>query len=379
MRIKDNFIIELTSLLILISVFNNIEGLGIIRIITISALMFIGTFSLILKLFKGRKIYLRFFLTYSLFLTFYFAGVLIYPEVSSIKTFLQGVGLINFFVSFSLLDYSACKFRIMRVGIIFYIISFFLLKINVLNYTRFWRMYTLFPFLMTYFLVLYYIKEHKKKYIFMGIILILMLFQFNSRSVILMVLTAVFVYLSWNKIIKSKSRYVIFLLLIFISVFLFMNIYINWFSNPNSITMKIQEFSQKAFGKNLYSGRQKLWINVLDKIKDNLVWGYGTGVGGGALIEAGMSVHNLYLQLLVQNGILGLGSFLILLISIWMMFWKSRIELLTRLSASFFIASIVHNTFELILLQNHMSMAFFQWFIFAIGISMGEEQVYSKR
>src|SRR5699024_1479582 len=129
-------------------------------------------------------------------------------------------------------------------------------------------------------------------------------------------------------------------------------------------------------GKNLHSGRSQMWLVVVNKINNRPLLGYGTGASAGSLIGLDISIHNLYLQLLIQNGFIGLASFLVLLLSIWMLFWKSKDRFITRVSAAFFIASIVHNTFELILLPNHMAMAFFQWFIFAIGASIG---TYNKK
>lgn len=369
---KYNIIIEFTTLFILIGCLNTLENMNVIKLLSVFMLMAIGTLLLFFKTFKTMKIMRRqliVLICYILFLMFYFIGVLVYPKLVSIKIFLQAFSLINFFLFFSEIDYSECKFIIMKVGISLYIGIFALMKFGVINYSKYWRMYILYPFLMLYFLVLLYKTEGKKIYVLMMATLVSIIFRTSSRSILLVALITVFVYMFWKRIIKNKFRYIAFLLLVFASIFLFMIIYVYWYSNPNSIVLIVNEFSRKVFGKNLYSGRQVLWSNVLVKIKDNLVWGYGTGVSGGALIESGISVHNLYLQLLVQNGILGLGSFLILLISIWMIFWKSRGHFLTRLSASFFIASIVHNTFELILLQNHMSMAFFQWFIFSIGAS----------
>jgi O-antigen ligase len=373
MYINNSLIIELTTFFLLLGIFNNIEGMGVIRIISIGTLMFFGNLFLIIKVIKDqkmRKSYIKVLISYIIFLGIYFIGFIIYPKLVSIKVFLQAFSLVNFFLFFSSIDYSSCRFKIMRIGITLYIIMFILIRTGVINYTKFWRMYILYPFLMMYFLVLLYKREHKKIYIALIIALALITIHIDSRAIMLIMIITALVYLFWNSITKNKTRYILFLILVYMSIFAFMNVYISWYISPSEISMAINRFSRKTFGKNLHSGRTQMWLIVLNEIDKSPLLGYGTGVSAGNLIGRDISIHNLYLQLLVQNGILGLTSFLILLFSIWMLFWKSKDRFITRLAASFFIASIIHNTFELILLQNHMGMAFLQWFIFAIGSSV---------
>lgn len=373
MYMDNNFIIELTTFFLLIGIFNNVDSTGIIRIISIGTLMFLSNFFLLTKVFRDqrmRKSHVKVLLSYLIFLGVYFIGFAIYPELASIKVFLQAFSLINFFLFFSSIDYSTCSFRTMKIGIILYIGFFILIRTGIMDYMKFWRAYILFPFLMIYFLVLLYEREHKKIYIALVGALALIIINIDSRAVMLIMFITVLVYMFWNAITKNKARYILFLLVVFISIFAFMSIYIGWYNNPSEISRTIDNFSKKTFRKNLHSGRTQMWIIALNEISKRPLLGYGTGASAGNLVGVEISIHNLYLQLLVQNGILGLISFLILLFSIWMLFWKSKDRFITRLSAAFFIASIVHNTFELILLQNHMAMAFFQWFIFAIGASV---------
>ncbi|MBO0602546.1 O-antigen ligase family protein [Sporosarcina sp. E16_3] len=189
----------------------------------------------------------------------------------------------------------------------------------------------------------------------------------DARSSLLSGLIAFFTYLSWRFLAESKIRFSLFILI----VLLFILALIFFYSQLPTWKhyLYFESIMLEYTGKSLMSGRQFLWGPILPVIGEHPWFGYGPGVQAGDVMFVNHSLHNLFLQITLQNGYLGLTLFLALLISIWMIFWGARKDRTVKLVGAFFIATLIHQTFEIALIQNQLSIGLMQWFIISIGIS----------
>ncbi|OMD21169.1 hypothetical protein BJP51_32180 [Paenibacillus odorifer] len=140
----------------------------------------------------------------------------------------------------------------------------------------------------------------------------------------------------------------------------------------------INNFVLEHTGKNLYSGRQIIWADLITVVKQNLWIGHGAGTLPSEVSNVRASSHSFYLQIALQTGILGLSSVLLLLLSVWRIMWHGRYDNRVRLSAAFFIGILYHQSFEVMLTQNNMAIALFQWLILAIGASYSYREQKKK-
>src|SRR5690606_34902915 len=123
------------------------------------------------------------------------------------------------------------------------------------------------------------------------------------------------------------------------------------------------------------SGRDILWKEITEAIKQKPLLGYGTGIQPSQVVGIDISSHNLYLQTALQNGFIGLFLLLLIFFVIWMAYFKSKKEYMTRLSASFFIGILIDQSFEVALTQNKMDNALMFWLIISVGISVSLNKV----
>lgn len=210
--------------------------------------------------------------------------------------------------------------------------------------------------------------------IFMGIAVI---FGSDTRSALFAGGLALLTHLSWNFISKNKLRFATFLLLIYVGLFSFIFLYPNlpkWRHFPY-----IENLMLQYTGKSLMSGRDAIWSQLLDKINDRPFLGYGPGTTPADITTIDISAHNLYMQIVLQNGYLGLIVFMVLMLAIWMSLFKNVHNKTVRLAGAFFTAIMVHQSFEITLIQNQLSIGLMQWFIIAVGISASLNGSYSEK
>ena len=123
----------------------------------------------------------------------------------------------------------------------------------------------------------------------------------------------------------------------------------------------------ELFGKNIDSSRSYLWNESLKILSD---WQYLLGMGTGKLPEVerykSSSFHNSYLQLLMQNGLLGLMVLMMLFRKLWNLVIRTQIDDIVYFAISIFIAIIIYNCFETTLFQNKTFLGITEWV--ALGI-----------
>ena len=132
----------------------------------------------------------------------------------------------------------------------------------------------------------------------------------------------------------------------------------------------LNEITGGVTGEGLFSGREILWLGLMDAIAKSPVIGYGPGATPGDFIPTDLSAHNSYLTITLQLGLLGLGTYLMLLSSIWRLFWNGRMDGRVRLAAAFFVAILLHQVFELVFIQDKIAFNLSQWLIVGIGVGV---------
>lgn len=145
------------------------------------------------------------------------------------------------------------------------------------------------------------------------------------------------------------------------------------FTQPSLLEM-LHEFSQiitDETGRPATSGREVIWPIILDAVSREMWFGLGAGTVLGDLVTTRLSAHSMYLQVLMQTGVVGLSSFLLVLFSLWRSARPRRQEgdktfriILT--SILFFV--VLHNAAETFLIQNALVIGIPAWICIGVGL-----------
>jgi len=227
--------------------------------------------------------------------------------------------------------------------------------------------------LFSLFFVLLARKLTRKRFFNLFVILaILVMIGSDTRSALFSGIVALTVYFLWGFISRHKLRFILFfwsiIVLLLSSIFLYPKLP-EW-----KYFVYFESLMLEYTGKSLMSGRNDIWIAILNALEGHPLLGFGLGASVREVTNFDASAHNLYLQIALQNGYLGLSIFILLLFLLWSAFWKKKEHIAVRLSASFFIAILVHQTFEISLTQYQLSIGLLQWFIIAVGLSFTFKQ-----
>jgi O-antigen ligase len=285
--------------------------------------------------------YLLFYsISFLMFLLFYLTGskVLIYP----------------------ILIISVLLYQLLMLGV-------FLFRISNLE----WNSIGILSFLLSYFSVITYKKCTKKIIkviaqitLMLNIILILVS---HSRTSLLALITVYLCYTFWG-LIKKRTT-LLTGIVIAISI-LFVNYYVSLFNTYQGIRLNymIREYT----GKNLFSGRQLLWKDAINEVL--YTNNYLMGMGNNTILDSAVKnlgyLHNSFVQIFYNSGIIGLILFVLFLLFVANRF-KNRNTIEKRVSFSYFIGIIIMQNFEGFLLHPFPNaISSFGWVI--LGIISGE-------
>lgn len=228
-------------------------------------------------------------------------------------------------------------------------------------------------FLYFDFLVLEFLNESKLKSkrnvfhsVFCCIAILFLVFITNARTSFLTFIFILFVYgfLSIVKL-KTKTLNILYWLFVFALV-LIISIYINihnfsWYNEMN-------QYSLELFGKNLDSSRPYLWSSELARLKNDFFIGLGTGILPQIERYSNASFHNTYIQLLMQNGLLGLICLIAYLYNLWESITCYIDTKLGKLLLAVLMGMLIYNCFEVTLLSNKIFVGIVQWYGLILGI-----------
>lgn len=177
----------------------------------------------------------------------------------------------------------------------------------------------------------------------------------KSRSIYLSIISYAFTYLLYNnfKNIK-KRRFFYFLLIILMVSFVYL------YSSQSVLLYRIDNIISHYSGKNFYSGRQQFWGNLLEEILRKPILGYGTSTTPFNLLDVSLSSHNLYLQVGIQAGIVGIGLLILFFYKLFFYFCESSTRE-GRIGAAILVSTMIHQIFEVSLTQNNLGLGLLVW------------------
>lgn len=201
-----------------------------------------------------------------------------------------------------------------------------------------------------------------------GLLFLIFVYSTGSRTALLSFLIILMAYIILNIVDFSKKTmnilYWVFVLMIFGVILFYINIHnFSWYYDVN-------EYSLQVFGKSLDSSRVHLWSTELMRLKGNWFLGVGTGILPQIERYAESSFHNTYIQVIIQNGIIGLLCLVFYLYIIWKTIVKYISTSMGKLLLSFLIGMIIYNCFEVTLLSNKIFLGIFQWYGLMLGINI---------
>lgn len=130
---------------------------------------------------------------------------------------------------------------------------------------------------------------------------------------------------------------------------------------------QLNVYSVAMFGKNIDSSRPNLWKHSIESLKWwQFVVGSGTGVLPNYLDKN--SFHNTYIQLLMQNGIIGIVTLIAVFKSLWDIIVTNQNRKIVLLMISVFMGIVVYNAFESTLLQNKVFLGLTEWIVLCMGV-----------
>lgn len=148
-----------------------------------------------------------------------------------------------------------------------------------------------------------------------------------------------------------------------------------WLSG-SAYAFRLDQFSLDFTGQSFFSGRNFVWPAFLKLFAEAPMLGHGFNealLSEKAMAEglsehyASLSAHNLYLMIGVQTGIVGLIAFALFVAAIWRSF-RQGLRRETGIVAAAFLAFLVHEMFEVTLVQSNVMCAWVLWIL--IGATM---------
>lgn len=295
-------------------------------------------------------------------------------QLSDLVNTSQLVMCVGFCIYLSFLNLNFEKMKILYLlTVMFVLIHFFIWVVS-----GFPRMFSsIYPnpnlvgpymFYSSYFLIMA-VKYSKTKvfpvlFLFIAIILTV---ASDSRSILVSIFATILMYFSWKWITKSVILRVITFGVLILASLVFIYIYPHL--PEYRFYLPLEHWMLSHTGKSIMSGRNDIWILLIDMVNQNPYFGYGMSTVSSDLINVDKSAHNLYLNTLVQIGYIGFACLVILMFVIWMKLTSSNNDFIVRLSGAFMVGILVHENFEITLFQNQLSIGMLQWMILGIGLS----------
>ena len=212
-------------------------------------------------------------------------------------------------------------------------------------------------------------KRKRKNYSMLTIIAsAAILFSFSRASWVgLIIVFITYMYINFleqrNKTIKLIICMMILLLIIIVLLPHLGNIGI----------FDLQKLSGVYLGKRLESGRIDMWIDLVKSLKGNYWLGYGTGIEPSLIDGRGLSAHNLYIQVLFQQGVIGLLLLIVLFFSVTRALFVLRSNKLCKVTSVVFLGLLARDFFEVSIIQNNIIISIFIWSM--IGISLNTYRI----
>lgn len=209
-----------------------------------------------------------------------------------------------------------------------------------------------------------------QKKIIIGLALLVIVFS-KGRSALLGALLGILfaTYISKHRNTRKYSFTLLTVLLFTISAFIYLTV--NFYQSPLGLLLNEMMFSNT--GKNLFSGREKLWEQLFFAINQSPFLGHGLSSHASQYADVTYSAHNQFIQTTLQSGIFSTIFLLLALISL-ALFFSKKIESSTdtylkkkySTGLALVVMVIFQNNFEIYLLQNNMELSLLFWTLIGI-------------
>ena len=227
-----------------------------------------------------------------------------------------------------------------------------------------------FSFFLSFFPLLYLIgytkKLKKSRMLVIFILTATIIVATDSRAILTSAFFVFLTFFGWKFITKRKTLFNLYFFLVLAFNYFIIVVYPKMYTWNSYYALN--ELSLKYTDKPLLTGRNTIWSQLVDLISMKPWLGYGSSVAPEDFLSTSLSAHNLYLQIGLQTGIVGIFLLLSFFFLIWKTLWKNRNDRKVVLVSSFFIGIIVHQTFEVTLTQNHFVIGLLQWMIIGFGL-----------
>ncbi|WP_309120842.1 O-antigen ligase family protein [Paenibacillus sp.] len=363
----QNTVIFNIILSLLVINFSSALGYHLISQASITILLVINIGLVITTLFKKIKIDIIFLILLGLTMVYVFfqiIGISSYPDYTRlfIRVF-QLVGLICLYLNTTFLyNLSIIKVDIYKL-LNFSVLALLYFSLFSPSYIQNVALLSDVSFAFVAMNFLMYI--HKKiKFIYIILFLPLVILG-GGRTHLISLVIFVLIYKNWGRFTKNKLTYVaLFSGLLFVA-YTTSVLYPSLIYNPFFLDLNIK-FNQYT-GENFFSGRQVIWANILENVKDDRMFGLGSDITSQMLNNLNLSAHNQYLEIYAQSGIVGLVIFVTIIFMIWAIHYKYKSSKYSRFNIAFLSSLMVMGITSVCLYQTNMALASIFWFVLGLG------------
>ncbi|WP_210470036.1 O-antigen ligase family protein [Sporosarcina sp. 6E9] len=188
----------------------------------------------------------------------------------------------------------------------------------------------------------------------------------TSRAAMLAFLVSVFIYL----VVKKSHRFVFpFIALLIVGSQAFTLFYLK--AKGTTIGMKLNALTEKYTGKRFFSGRDRVWKESLEDVTNsgNIWTGLGNNTQHG---EFNGYLHNFYVQLFYQSGIIGLllmSALLLAIAYVAMKVKRDTIDHSYKILFAYFVGILFLQIFEGHLIYKFELISMLCWIIIALFVN----------
>lgn len=210
--------------------------------------------------------------------------------------------------------------------------------------------------------------------IYTTILLITTLFTAPSRAAI-MAFIIVFLMFFAIKYLHKYTFHILASLILISPIVTGLYVYLK----HTSIGQSLNELSIQVTGKNFFSGRDRIWGEAVESVLQNSALWTGSGVNI-EFKELGGYLHNLYIQVFYQSGIIGIILIGTLLLSIAFAVGKAKdVDTEFRILIGYFTAILFLQIFEGHLIYKFEIISVLMWIIIAFLIRKSSHRVSNSK
>ncbi len=241
-----------------------------------------------------------------------------------------------------------------RIGIITVVLAIISLGLHLLKMENKFISTTYYKALLGGILIILYKRPH-----ILNFLLSFLLLYFLGERTSTLIVAIYWIGLFIIQKVKSKKTITILFCLGMIALWVFPYAYVHL--STTSLGAMLNTFVKEKTGENFFSGRHVIWKTALSQ--PNILYGLGLGNNYLQSFEISFSTHNLYIFIYLIGGY-------ITLIPIMYFFVLLAKNILNKEKKYLmvWISILILVTFELILLNNNMTVSLWLWIIVSIGL-----------